>query len=261
MFLDELVYNDSIENYNLVYGRGTSIKNIKPIDDETYKIFSISNTDIRIVGIKDNYDVLIRTKKIHHYLNTIKKQDLIRAKKYGSKLKDSYFYMIPVQTVKGSVVGYIFKNVFGKKSYASVFKKTTDYVKSTPYMYGFYKDFLTFDNSTTCKPIVVCEGSKDCMYLKQYYPYVLSNNKARVSFNANILRNITNKIIMVYDNDDVGNRNTKLDSNILKKQGFYVQKLQLDEGIKDPASYIKFPELGLNFAKRFKKLIREVEEF
>lgn len=270
--MPDIISDDSIESYIRLYNEGTPIKNIKPLNNENYKVFSLANTDIRIIDRDKVYDKLIRLEKIKYFLN-----DHIVFDRYTGKSKsvegNRYFYMIPVQTVEGTIVDFIFRRVFDikksdhfdfkKNRYHSVKPYKSNIIKKIPFMYGFYKDFKNFDSDSIngAKPIVICEGCKDCIYLKQFYPYVLAINTSTIGFNGHILRNITDKIVVVSDSDEAGSEAYFKDRYSLRKLDFKIGKVKLDEGIKDPASYIKHKDMEVNLKRRLFKVIRDLEVF
>ena len=95
-------------------------------------------------------------------------------------------------------------------------------------------------------PIVVCEGVKDAIVLKKFYPYVLSNNTSALRLNANVIANITDKVILAYDNDETGHREAPKDKKKLAKLGCSVDLLKYDNwkenGLKDAAEHINHPK-------------------
>lgn len=111
----------------------------------------------------------------------------------------------------------------------------------------------------TCMPIIVCEGIKDAIMLKHMYPYVVSNNGSSLGLNAHVLSNITDKILLAYDNDKTGERQAPIDKNILTKLGCSVDILKFDEGYKDAADYFNHPTelkaLKTQITQRIKGLI------
>jgi DNA primase len=85
----------------------------------------------------------------------------------------------------------------------------------------------TFTNFKKDTPIIVTEGSKDCIILQKYYPYVLALLTAGVTVaNANILRTMTNKVILAYDRDSTGLKETKKDIEKLQNAGIQVLMLK-----------------------------------
>ena len=251
----DIITEDSIENYINLYNEGSNIvTGMEPLQNETYRVLTLSNTDIRIIDRDKVYSKLVRLKKIEHFLG-------------GNK----YFYMIPVQTVKGTIVGFISRRVIDEPTnynykdgrYHTYNSDKGVYLKRVSPMYGFYKDFENFDRDSRngAKPIVVCEGLKDCIYLKQFYPYVLSINTSTLGYKLPmVLRNLTDKLIFVSDNDDTGIKSYFKDRYNARKLDFYVSKVNLDDDIKDPASYISYPELENKFKQRFLRTIEYLEE-
>jgi len=261
---NDILVDDSIENYISLYNDPTalSIKNIEPLSNENFKVFMLANTDIRIIDRDKVYSKLVRLKQLNYFIND--------QEKYNKSIKgNKKFYMIPIQTVKGTIVNFIFRRVFDfegapkNKRYHSIKIKREDNIKTIPYMYGFYKDFenFTLESKGSSKPIILCEGPKDCIYLKQFYPYVLAMSGSSIGFNAQILRNITDKLIFVSDTDKVGQDQFLKDRGILRKLGFNVDKIKLDNNFKDVASYVNYPELEETFKKRLLSTIRKSEDF
>ena len=71
------------------------------------------------------------------------------------------------------------------------------------------------------------EGTKDCIILQQYYPFVLALLTAGITItNLHILRALTNKVILAYDRDSSGLDSTKRDIKLLQDKGFQVQMLK-----------------------------------
>lgn len=210
-----------IQKYVALYSSGMSIKDIPKLNNSTYNTFLLANTDIRIINREKSYKHILGLKKIEHFVKDTKNS------------KSKYFYMIPIQTPSGTFTGFIFRNMF-YKSYATVnreLKKTS----KIPMMYGFYKDFLNYGEEDLGMPIVVCEGSKDCIALKTIYPYVVSNNTSGLGINANILRNLTSKFVLAYDRDETGIAKTLQDQKRLQGLGAFVATLSLPDGVKDCA--------------------------
>ena len=274
---NDIIYDDSIENYIKLYDTGANIREIEPIANENYKIFSLANTDIRVFDTdnKKTLEAMIPLKQIKYFTNDHVVKDL-KTKRDIEIKGNKLFYMLPIQTPSGTISNFIFRRIFDSKrsNYKSIryhqpnlkkvlYNKDEGFSKTVPLMYGWYKDFDDYAriSGDRSKPIVVCEGTKDCIYLKQFYPYVLSLNTSSIGFNALILRNITNKLIFVSDTDEVGQKSFGLDRYILKKLHFTVGSVKLEEGIKDPASMIDNPEAEINFKRKFLAEIQDMERY
>lgn len=239
IFETEVDISKYIELYNL----GTPIRKMKPITNQTYKVLSLSNSDIRIIDRDKFYQKLFLLKKIEHFIKDTKEHS------------NRFFYMIPLQTPSGTIVGFILRSVFSK-NYASVYR-ASNYSSKVPYMYGFYKDFEKIDSHKSCVPIVICEGLKDCILMKKIYPYVLSNNTSSLGLNANVLRNISNKFLLVYDNDETGIPSTKSDKTLLRSMGCFVDSIQIEDDIVSGTRYKDVSDLLDNPTKfnDFKKTL------
>lgn len=217
----------NFDDFIALHKRGVSIKKMRPLNNATYKVFSSSNVDIRVLDRDVNYDLIVKTEKLKHFSTD------------EGTISNKYFYSIPVQAPSGDYVGFIYRSLFGH-NYASIYRPFNDKVKKVPFMFGFFNDFKNYDRHTMCMPIVVCEGAKDAMVLKKFYPYVLSNNTSSLRVNANVLANITDKIILAYDNDETGLEQTPKDRLKLARLGCSVDVMQFK--YKDAGEYINHPE-------------------
>ena len=217
----------NFKDYIELHKSGRSIRDLSPLDNETYKVFISSNIDIRVIDRDQSYSLLVKTEKLKHFTTD----------KDG--ISNRYFYSIPVQSPSGDYVGFIYRALFGH-DYASIYRPFENKVKRVPYMFGFFNDFQNYDRHTVCMPIVVCEGVKDAVVLKRFYPYVLSNNTSALRVNANILANITDKVILAYDNDETGRKEIQKDKRKLANLGCSVDTLQYT--FKDAGEYINHPK-------------------
>ena len=207
---------------------GKPVSSIKPMKNNTYKVFSKAKDDIRIIDRDANLVLLNYCPKMKKF--TIDKE-----------VSHRYFYSIPINSPNGEYVGFIYRTVLGK-TYSSVYRPFKDNTKKIPYLYGFFNDFQTYNRHTTCMPIVVCEGVKDAIMMKKMYPYSVSCNGSRLGISAHILANITDKIILAYDNDKTGDDSKREDKKILSNLGCSVDVLNYDEGFKDMADYVSHPQ-------------------
>lgn len=222
----------NIRDYIELYNKGIGLDRIKPLKNQTYRLFKASGLDIRIVHRKKFFENPTAFKKIKYFVED-----------------NEYFYMIPVTTVNETIVGFILRGVLNKK-YSTVSRDFDDTFKKVPLMFGFNKKFKNFENHDKCYPIVICEGSKDCIFLKQFYPYVLAVNTSSMGINAQVLINLSDKFILAYDNDTAGQDGIERDKKILRSLGAQVTNLELDktlteEGkylIKDCCDYIDHPD-------------------
>ena len=148
--------------------------------------------------------------------------------------------MIPVTTIKETIVGFILRGVLNS-SYSTVSKEFESPDSRIPLMFGFGKNFMNFEKHKTCYPIIVCEGSKDCIFLRRFYPYTVAVNTSSMGLNAQVLINITNKFVLAYDNDKAGQDGIERDKKVLRDLGAQVVSLELDHSVKDCSDYIDYP--------------------
>ena len=240
---------NDIKDYIDLYNCGSSLNKIElPKSDEHYAIFKNSNVDIRIVDREANLRMLVDVDKFSSLSDFLKDTE---------EFSHRYFYMIPVQTPTGTIVGFILRTVYGK-SYITISNSFVERVKYVPFMFGWYKDFLAYDKETKRLPIVICEGPKDCMVLKKIYPYTLSNNTSSLGVNLEVLKQISNDFILVYDNDEAGIDGMKKDKKLLLNQRCFCDTFHTPDGFKDVSKLVfhkeKFREFGNTLLKKINSI-------
>ena len=241
----------NIKEYIALYEEGLTLSQIKPLKNQTYKIFKASGIDIRIIHRDKTYGNADAFRKIKHFT-----------------VDNEYFYMIPVTTVKETIVGFILRGVT-RSDYATISREFSDNEKRVPLMFGFDKRFENFDKYKVCPPIVVCEGSKDCIFLKQFYPYTVAVNTNSMGLNAQVLINLSNKFVLAYDNDKAGQEGIVRDKRILRSFGVQVSSLELDRTqdengkflIKDCSDYTKYPNKISKLKEELYYKIKRVSSF
>lgn len=239
-----MVERVNIADYIKLYEVGIGLDRIKPLKNQTYRLFKESGEDIRIVNRSQAYQINpLAFTKVQYFM-----QD------------NEYFYMIPVTTIKGTIVGFILRGVL-RSDYSTVSREFNDVKLKVPLMYGFNKAFEDFDKSRKCFPIIVCEGSKDCIFLKRLYPYVLANNTSSMGLNSQVLINLSNKFILAYDNDRAGQEGIERDKKILRNLGAQVVDLELDRNVKDCADYLDHPDKLGKLKEEIEYKIRRVQSF
>jgi hypothetical protein len=126
------------------------------------------------------------------------KLDLVEDQKvkfFLVKFKD--VYLIPLMLPNKKIFGFIFKSVKTKNFLKYVFKE------ETPSVFGL-EDFDDFEFN---KPIFLLEGIKECMLFKIFYKYTLAyltGQPSKLLFEY--LKQISNRLIFIPDNDEVGKR-------------------------------------------------------
>ena len=236
----------NIQDYIDLYNQGIKLDGIKPLNNQTYKLFKESGLDIRIIKRSQTYANARAYGKIKYFVKN-----------------NEFFYMIPVTTVKGTIVGFIVRGVLNS-DYNTVSRTFSSYETKVPLMFGFDRKFLLYDKQAEkenkCYPLIVCEGSKDCMMLKKVYPYVLANNTSSMGLNVQILRNISDSFLLAYDNDKAGQEGIEKDKKILRGLGAYVESVKLHEGFKDCADYLGHPNEFEDLKKQIRRKLKNLYE-
>lgn len=200
-----------------IYNKSKPISSFEEMNDLNYFIFSKKS------GLPA---VLVETRKVVKELRPLKS-----FYRFFENNKNPYFWMVPIATPTKKIVGFIIRS-FYDKYYMTIFEKG-----SISPLFG-WEDFKNFKLNS---PIVLCEGVKDAIFLKQHYPYVLSLNTSEItSINLELLRKITDKIVLCYDNDDTGILSSKSDCKNLKTDNKFSCEIVLPK-IKngDCADYFK----------------------
>ena len=122
--------NFEIKDYIELYRKGIPLKKIKPLTNETYRVLMLSNAPIHIVHKK--------------YLNYTRHDKLVSQGMAKNMEEDPYFYMIPVQTVAKTIVGFVTRSLFNSK-YVNIVRRTDDEnAWNVPKMFGWL-DFKNYD--------------------------------------------------------------------------------------------------------------------
>lgn len=240
----ENTFKVDIQSYINLYNRGMKLDRIKPLENQTYRLFKESGFDIRIVNRKETYKNPLAFEKIKFFT-----------------LANEHFYMIPVTTVKETIVGFILRGVL-RKDYSTVSRSFSGYEKQVPLVFGFGRNFLNFDKQCDKNgrpyPLLLCEGSKDCIMLRKIYPYTLAVNTSALGINAQILRNVSDSFLLAYDNDKSGQDGISEDKRVLRSLGAYVDSVKLHDGFKDCADYLDHPKEFSELTKQIKRKLKDL---
>lgn len=185
-----------LQNFIRLYQNSIDINNLKEIKDVNYRCFlKKKGFPVSLVKTKDKS-------------NLKEMQSLTIFHKFFRDNK--HFWMVPITTISSKIVGFILRG-YEFKNYRMVY----DFQNKISPMFGWE----CFNNFNLDEPIILTEGVKDTIYLQQFYPYVLSLNTSGItSLNLEILKNLSDKIILCYDNDDTGNKSLKSDKSLLKNK-------------------------------------------
>ena len=109
--------------------------------------------------------------------------------------------------ISGKVVGLTFRTVEGPKDFLTWGNNKGNF-------YGLGQMSQSFKYGD---PIILVEGLLDCDVIKQYYPNTLAVLTAGLTKNQTaVITRLTNKVILMFDNDDAGLKGTKLSEQAIK---------------------------------------------
>lgn len=168
-----------IADFIRLYKNAVDVHDLKVLDTEEYKAFVCKRGNpVKLVSVRKHFEVIPHEVLYYDFFN-----------------KNPLFWVIPLDLPDKAIVGFVLRSFYGKQYTVC----NGEYQKQV--LYGLH-DFKDFRQGM---PIVVCEGAKDREYLAQFYPYCvacLSASPSRVSLN--LLRGLTNKLVLALDNDDTG---------------------------------------------------------
>jgi len=184
-----------LENFVKLYLGGKSVHEIRELEDSNYKIFTKKlGLPVKILATSKCLEGIYPLKSFYEFFQN-----------------NPYFWMVPLATPNKKIIGFVLRG-YNAHDYRTVFD-----FESLPPVFGF-EEFSDFKQGN---PIVLCEGVKDSIWIKQFYPYVLSLNTSNITTsNLQVLSKLTDKIILSYDNDETGKSSTRSDMKLLKDNGF-----------------------------------------
>lgn len=220
-----------LKNFIKLYLKSTPVNKLNSMTDVNYKVFSLK---------KGLPVTLVRTSNLLKEIYPLKSL-------YPFFEKHEYFWMIPITCPSHKFIGFVIRG-FREKEYRTIFD-----FGNIPPLFG-WEDFREFKLNS---PIVLCEGVKDAIYLKSIYPYTLALNTSNItSVNMEILSSVTDKIVLVYDNDYTGIRSCKVDRESLINKG-----IQCDFVVpthKDCAEFIENTIGESEFISKLKRTLKNL---
>jgi len=83
-------------------------------------------------------------------------------------------------------------------------------------------------------PLLIVEGNLDCDVAKEIYPYTVATLTNSISqTQLQLIKGLTNKVILAYDNDEAGNTGYNKNAFKLAAQGIMVKRFEYSNGIHD----------------------------
>lgn len=167
----------------------------------------------------------------------IKESGLIRR----SKNQDGYYdlfrdrIIFPIYNYQGSIVGFGGRTLQDATPKYLNTPETQVYVKRN-HLYGLYQARETLRKTNEA---ILVEGYMDCLKLQQHgiYQAVASLGTALTREQAMLLRRYAEHIIILYDGDDAGQRETMRAIDVLREQELHIDVVTLPDG-KDPDDFV-----------------------
>lgn len=131
--------------------------------------------------------------------------------------------------ISGKVVGLTFRTIEGPKDFL-----TWGNNKGNFYGLGQLSQSFKYGD-----PIILVEGLMDCDVVKQYYPNTMAVLTAGLTKNqVAVITRLTNRVILMLDNDEAGERGTYLSENAIKNK-CSITVFKHHPKCKDPGDLIK----------------------
>ncbi len=179
-----------------LYKAAPKIDQLKRLDNQEYRAFKTkSGLPVALVSTEKHLAHIPHYEAYYPFFN-----------------ETGIFWMVPSDSPNGEIAGFIMRGL-NSKTYRSYFNQDIP-----QYVFGFHA-WNDFKPNTT---IVVTEGVKKCLYLQQFYPFVLTTLTANISDNfLPFLSTLTNKLLIALDSDHSGRRAAKqLETKLSKIHNF-----------------------------------------
>lgn len=179
-------------------------------NSEEYLAFSKkTGMPVTLVSVKDHANLIPTYQPIYEFCS-----------------KSPFFWMIPCE-VPGGVAGFVLRS-FQSKNYFRFQVKG-----APPLVYGLH-DFADY-NPKSRVPIILSEGIKDAICIRQLYPYVLALLTDNVSSSVcSLLSRLTDRVIVACDNDEAGRKALSKTTKVLGSKFISVYPFLLGIGAAFP---------------------------
>lgn len=168
---------------------------------------------VRLVNVRNSIDEIPHDEKMYEFFHEVKK-----------------FWMIPCQSPKGTIIGFVLKGVEQK-----AYRVVSNY---SPLLYGL----LDFEPLTYDDPIILTEGVRDALYIKQFYPYTVALLTSSISQAClEFLQPLSLRFIIAFDRDSAGIQGTQKATKALQEKKKIVGELK--PMFKDWGESFKYPNL------------------
>lgn len=124
---------------------------------------------------------------------------------------------------------------------------------SIPYGLGMMKEDFTYGDW-----VILTEGASDRDAIIEFYPNVLAILSDGLSLiQKNFILQLTNRIILMYDNDKEGKKGMNRDRRLLRREGVQAEKFLYPSGVGDPGDLLELRYNGEYFeAEQFEEYLK-----
>lgn len=215
-----------LDRFKDLYDQAIDVREVKPFDCSEYRAFKhYTGSPIKLVYSKTHMDLFPNFPPFFKF--------------YG---ENDHFWMIPCEIpTKDPNKNKIFGFVLRAFSDSGTRKYMNFHVGDTfPLIFGL-QDFRDFKLGS---PIVLNEGVKDNLFVKQYYKYSISCLTNSININVlNMLMNITENFVVAFDTDSRGAKGSKKLIKIIQKNGGSATPMYTTYSVKD---WGEFFDVGMN---------------
>ncbi len=125
--------------------------------------------------------------------------------------------------------------------------KEKKFMNVSEYKQTFYQIGNLSNNRKYYEPIILVEGTADCDYLKTIYNDVLACLTDSISsFNLQVLKSLTNNVLLCFDNDNAGKEAYIKESKKLRYNGISVRKINHVDNVKDVGDILEMEKNGFS---------------
>ncbi len=203
----------------------------REISDEAIKEFEIGLS----LNEKDSLTNLLLKKEFDN--ENILKSGLVLKNEKG--MYDAFYnrIMFPLWDLYGNVVAYSGRDYKNQSTNKYVNTRETDIFKKGELLYNYHR---CKNYSRINKKVIVMEGFMDVIkaYDAGVKNVVATMGTAFTNDHVNLIKRLSNEVLLCFDSDDAGVNATISAADILTKNNIVPKIIQIEEGL-DPDDYIK----------------------
>lgn len=207
------------------------------------KLFNASRAVNRKDVVRNKYLMNAYKKKLNNYrilnLNHILKNNLQNdIPNYIIKFVNEHKEVMLIANIVKNNITQIQIRSIEDKNFTVLGKQT-----SVPYGLGMLDKNFKYGDW-----LVLVEGTSDRDALIEFYPNIISVLSDGISMvQINLIKNLTNKIVILYDNDTEGRKGFYRDKRKLERLNMQVERFEFPEDVGDPGELLEMRFKGNYF--------------